>query len=327
MESAWFNAYIYVWLTLMFSKVCSMMFARTMNLIFFFFNDTATTEIYTLSLHDALPILLDHRDACVAREGEESFVVDRHLAWPHPLNVDGIQKDAGRGEAGIHVFQITKEARVGLGSVGKIGGPPHWRRAKKRRPGHVDTVHKAGVEASTEQDNVLLSFQNGHAIGQFGKRADLVLDQIVEGLHRGPACGLVHHRRHHCRLGRYPLPALEILVDGLRVCGAGREGQGQRISGTGPTETSQRAMYELTITCKRGAEVKAMVRGVGRHGENITRQSAVEILLGRRPRANQRIRRGEKEIEGQQIEPPLARIARGRGGHPAGGQGVEVMRR
>src|SRR5436309_10878569 len=28
---------------------------------FFFFNDTATTEIYTLSLHDALPISLDLR--------------------------------------------------------------------------------------------------------------------------------------------------------------------------------------------------------------------------------------------------------------------------
>src|SRR5574343_1981707 len=27
--------------------------------IFFFFNDTATTEIYTLSLHDALPIFND----------------------------------------------------------------------------------------------------------------------------------------------------------------------------------------------------------------------------------------------------------------------------
>ena len=26
--------------------------------VFFFFNDTATTEIYTLSLHDALPILV-----------------------------------------------------------------------------------------------------------------------------------------------------------------------------------------------------------------------------------------------------------------------------
>src|SRR5215510_12097733 len=32
---------------------------------FFFFNDTATTEIYTLSLHDALPIT--HHFACVGR--------------------------------------------------------------------------------------------------------------------------------------------------------------------------------------------------------------------------------------------------------------------
>src|SRR3989475_12438218 len=29
---------------------------RALSLTFFFFNDTATTEIYTLSLHDALPI-------------------------------------------------------------------------------------------------------------------------------------------------------------------------------------------------------------------------------------------------------------------------------
>src|SRR3712207_7204126 len=28
--------------------------------MYFFFNDTATTEIYTLSLHDALPIYLAH---------------------------------------------------------------------------------------------------------------------------------------------------------------------------------------------------------------------------------------------------------------------------
>src|SRR2546430_7616228 len=31
---------------------------RLCGVFFFFFNDTATTEIYTLSLHDALPILL-----------------------------------------------------------------------------------------------------------------------------------------------------------------------------------------------------------------------------------------------------------------------------
>src|SRR2546430_12541614 len=33
-----------------------MAYAHLSNFIFFFFNDTATTEIYTLSLHDALPI-------------------------------------------------------------------------------------------------------------------------------------------------------------------------------------------------------------------------------------------------------------------------------
>src|SRR5256885_3235068 len=32
------------------------MFRQLSSLSFFFFNDTATTEIYTLSLHDALPI-------------------------------------------------------------------------------------------------------------------------------------------------------------------------------------------------------------------------------------------------------------------------------
>src|SRR3712207_7797448 len=46
---------------------------------FFFFNDSATTEIYTLSLHDALPIFFTHRPerrataqafrSCVDRSG------------------------------------------------------------------------------------------------------------------------------------------------------------------------------------------------------------------------------------------------------------------
>src|SRR5256885_5338447 len=34
---------------------------RTIRFSFFFFNDTATTEIYTLSLHDALPISAGHQ--------------------------------------------------------------------------------------------------------------------------------------------------------------------------------------------------------------------------------------------------------------------------
>ena len=39
-------------------------------IMFFFFNDTATTEIYTLSLHDALPISIKRVMRC------------GHLGWP-----------------------------------------------------------------------------------------------------------------------------------------------------------------------------------------------------------------------------------------------------
>src|SRR3712207_6861715 len=39
------------------------------RLLFFFFNDTATTEIYTLSLHDALPICCGGRAPGLAAKG------------------------------------------------------------------------------------------------------------------------------------------------------------------------------------------------------------------------------------------------------------------
>src|SRR5438477_4973867 len=52
--------------------------------ICFFFNDTATTEIYTLSLHDALPISID----------------GSHHPWPRPAGIAvpdpaGIAGDVG----------------------------------------------------------------------------------------------------------------------------------------------------------------------------------------------------------------------------------------
>src|SRR2546428_8071019 len=43
---------------------------------FFFFNDTATTEIYTLSLHDALPIFVE----CIGELAARSGAADRQ---PH----------------------------------------------------------------------------------------------------------------------------------------------------------------------------------------------------------------------------------------------------
>src|ERR1051325_12078019 len=43
-----------------------------------FFNDTATTEIYTLSLHDALPICRDERERC-PRAGRGAALLPRLL--------------------------------------------------------------------------------------------------------------------------------------------------------------------------------------------------------------------------------------------------------
>src|SRR3989442_3641556 len=51
-----------------------------MFLFFFFFNDTATTEIYTLSLHDALPISLTHCVLMIYDVQRSAFVVYREDA-------------------------------------------------------------------------------------------------------------------------------------------------------------------------------------------------------------------------------------------------------
>src|SRR5436305_14192217 len=55
-------------------------------LIVFFFNDTAPTEIYTLSLHDALPISVVHqlRDVRVRwreKETSHAYVVNEHSGF------------------------------------------------------------------------------------------------------------------------------------------------------------------------------------------------------------------------------------------------------
>src|SRR2546430_8819082 len=48
---------------------------RLLFFFFFFFNDTATTEIYTLSLHDALPIY--------GAQGHDGHRRDRGIACEH----------------------------------------------------------------------------------------------------------------------------------------------------------------------------------------------------------------------------------------------------
>src|SRR5258707_3705029 len=57
-----------------------------MPLYFFFFNDTATTEIYTLSLHDALPISRASRLCLAVQQG----VAGERLSLGHIVLVEAI---------------------------------------------------------------------------------------------------------------------------------------------------------------------------------------------------------------------------------------------
>src|SRR5256885_8246276 len=50
-------------------------------MFFFFFNDTATTEIYTLSLHDALPIYDGWADALLAQGRAQADPLWRLPLW------------------------------------------------------------------------------------------------------------------------------------------------------------------------------------------------------------------------------------------------------
>src|SRR3712207_6085942 len=83
---------------------------RARNESVFFFNDTATTEIYTLSLHDALPIL----DVLVANAGviPLNTIVDATPEdWDHVMNVDG------RGMFLTCKYAIEEMLKTGGGSI------------------------------------------------------------------------------------------------------------------------------------------------------------------------------------------------------------------
>src|SRR3712207_7469053 len=77
--------------------------------MFFFFNDTATTEIYTLSLHDALPIfelrapVLEPRGR--VRRGVNRDRDEAHVA-PAQLPLDAREGGAERGRSEEHTSEL-----------------------------------------------------------------------------------------------------------------------------------------------------------------------------------------------------------------------------
>src|SRR5947209_9298151 len=67
------------------SHALSLCFRRSLQSFFFvFFNDTSTTEIYTLSLHDALPIYVFVELAVVQEAGERIAPGERLLDLVEP---------------------------------------------------------------------------------------------------------------------------------------------------------------------------------------------------------------------------------------------------
>src|SRR2546422_4577134 len=96
---------------------------------FFFFNDTATTEIYTLSLHDALPIsefLLEH--ARVAVVPGVDFGSDAHVRLSYATSAELIRQGLDR-----------KSTRLNS-SHGYISYAVFCLKKKKKKSIRIDTV-------------------------------------------------------------------------------------------------------------------------------------------------------------------------------------------
>src|SRR3712207_7214497 len=95
--------------------------------MFFFFNDTATTEIYTLSLHDALPICLRRRQphgdaercvAPVAREylraggpGRSVLIVDAIEAFTQLGDRKSTRLNSSHANISYAVFCLKKKTK------------------------------------------------------------------------------------------------------------------------------------------------------------------------------------------------------------------------
>src|SRR2546422_11041132 len=82
---------------------------------FFFFNDTATTEIYTLSLHDALPI--SGRQGVRSRLGRRSLEDDRRADHQRLLDRKSTRLNSSHGYISYAVFCLKKKKTETLYSV------------------------------------------------------------------------------------------------------------------------------------------------------------------------------------------------------------------
>src|SRR3989442_15837326 len=76
---------------------------------FFFFNDTATTEIYTLSLHDALPICRACGGHCSIQSNKESSIAPS--TWPPALDRKSTRLNSSHVRISYAVFCLKKKKK------------------------------------------------------------------------------------------------------------------------------------------------------------------------------------------------------------------------
>src|SRR6185437_9285741 len=92
---------------------------------FFFFNDTATTEIYTLSLHDALPICGRAR-ARAQREARRGAL--KQPGWRGPVVVPA------------RAPRVTQGERSSIRNPGRVPCPASASSATSRRSSRTSSV-------------------------------------------------------------------------------------------------------------------------------------------------------------------------------------------
>src|SRR2546430_2000611 len=107
--------------------------------LFFFFNDTATTEIYTLSLHDALPISVPIFDATGAQNHDIHHPPRDH---PHrhrapPARGRGLHRAPARADPGTGRGRRSEEHTSELQSQSNLVCRLLLEKKKQRKPTHT----------------------------------------------------------------------------------------------------------------------------------------------------------------------------------------------
>src|SRR2546429_4187274 len=109
---------------------------RSQTLFFFFFNDTATTEIYTLSLHDALPISVGSSGAVYPAAGFVSHL--RHNPGPRGSFARRSEEHTSELQSRLHlVCRLLLEKKKKTSTIARASKSPctcalSW--SRDRRP-------------------------------------------------------------------------------------------------------------------------------------------------------------------------------------------------